>query len=283
MDRTARAATAIPARSGIGLRAPHYREILRQRPDIGWLEVHSENFFGEGGQPHDFLERLRDRYPLSLHGVGLGVGSTAPLNTVHLGKLRRLIRRYEPGLVSEHLCWSAAGGRHLNELLPLPCTEEALEHVCERVSAVQDLLGRRILLENVSTYLRFKHSTIPEWQFLSEVAVRTGCGILLDVNNVYVSAVNHGFDAREYLAAIPAAAVEEIHLAGYDDYGPCLIDTHGRAVTQDVWMLYRETVRRLGARPTLIEWDTDIPALGALIDEARKADRIAEEEHAVAA
>ena len=280
MERAARAAVAIPARSGIGLRAPHYRDILEQRPDLGWLEVHSENYFGDGGQPHDFLERLRDRYPLSLHGVGLGLGSTATLDAVHLGKLRRLIDRYEPGLVSEHLCWSAAGDRHLNDLLPLPYTEEALEHVCARMDAVQTALGRRILVENVSAYLRFRHSTIPEWEFLGAVAIRTGCGILLDVNNVYVSAVNHGFDAHEYLAGIPAVAVEEIHLAGFDDSGPCLIDTHGRAVAQEVWALFRETIRRLGPRPTLIEWDTDIPALPVLIEEARTAARIVEEEHA---
>jgi hypothetical protein len=280
VDLAARAAVAIPARGGIGLRAPHYREILEQRPDVGWLEVHSENYFGDGGQPHDYLERLRDRYPLSLHGVALGLGSTGALDTVHLGKLRRLIDRYEPGLVSEHLCWSAAGGRHLNDLLPLPYTEEVLDHVCIRVDAVQSTLGRRILIENVSSYLRFRHSTIPEWEFLGAVAGRTGCGILLDVNNVYVSAVNHGFDAHEYLASVPAAAVEEIHLAGFDDSGPCLIDTHGRAVAAEVWALFRETIRRVGPHPTLIEWDTDIPALPVLLEEARKADRVVEEAHA---
>jgi uncharacterized protein (UPF0276 family) len=275
-----RSAIAIPARSGIGLRAPHYRDILEQHPDIGWLEVHSENYFGEGGQPHDFLEQLRDRYPLSLHGVGLGLGSIDPLDIDHLRKLRRLIDRYQPGLVSEHLCWSAVHGRHLNDLLPLPYTEEALDHVCRRVDGVQSFLGRQILVENISAYVRFRHSTIPECAFLQTLAERTGCGILLDVNNIYVNAVNHGFDAKEYLAKIPAAAVQEIHLAGFDERGSCLIDTHGRAVAAAVWALYRETVQRIGPRPSLIEWDTDIPALSVLVGEAAKATLIMEHMHA---
>jgi hypothetical protein len=274
---------AVPCAAGIGLRAPHYRELLDTRPAIGWLEVHSENFFGEGGQPHWFLEQLRAHYPLSLHGVGLGLGSVDPLSFVHLDKLERLIARYQPALVSEHLCWSAAGGRHLNDLLPLPYTDEALAHVCGRIERVQERLRRQILVENVSSYLRYRHSTIPEWEFLAQVIRRTGCGLLLDVNNVYVSAVNHGFDAREYLAAMPAAAVQEIHLAGFEAAAQLLIDTHGGPVADPVWTLYRDTLARIGARPTLIEWDTDIPQLPVLLGEARKADALLEQTHAVPA
>jgi uncharacterized protein (UPF0276 family) len=274
---------AIPLRAGIGLRAPHCRQIIDSRPDIAWVEVHSENYFGDGGQPHQFLQRIRGDCPLSLHGVGLGLGSVSPLDRVHLDKLARLIHRYEPGLVSEHLCWGAAGRRHLNDLLPLPYTEEALAHVCGRIEQVQSHLGRQILIENVSSYLQFRHSTIPEWEFLAEVASRSGCAILLDVNNIHVSAVNHGFDALTYLAAIPATAVQEIHLAGFDATGPCLIDTHGTAVADEVWSLYGEAIARLGPRPTLIEWDTDIPPLGVLLGEAAKAAHILERVHAVAA
>jgi uncharacterized protein len=278
-----RATAAIPARAGIGLRAPHCREIIDTRPDIAWVEVHSENYFGDGGQPHQFLERIRRDHPLSLHGVGLAIGSAAPVDRGHLDKLARLIERYEPGLVSEHLCWGAAAGRHLNDLLPLPYTEEALAHVCARIELTQAHLGQQILIENVSSYLQFRHSTIPEWEFLAEVSARSGCAILLDVNNIYVSAVNHGFDALSYLNAIPAAAVREIHLAGFDASGPCLIDTHGTAVSDDVWTLYRAAIARLGPRPTLIEWDTDIPPLGILLAEAAKATQILEHVHAIAA
>ena len=275
--------TFLPPAAGIGLRAPHYREVVEARPRTAWFEVHSENFFGAGGQPHWFLERVRAHYPLSLHGVGLGLGSTDPLSQAHLSKLAGLIERYEPALVSEHLCWSAAGGRHLNDLLPLPLTEEALEHVCERVDAVQTALGRQILVENISSYLRYRHSTIPECEFVAEVARRSGCGILLDVNNVFVSAVNHGFDPRKYLAAIPSEAVGEIHLAGFTAVEGCLIDTHGSAVSSDVWKLYAEIVQRIGPRPTLIEWDTDIPPLEILLGEACRAQQILEHGHALAA
>jgi uncharacterized protein (UPF0276 family) len=274
----------IPALAGIGLRTPHYREMIERRPaNVGWLEVHSENYFGEGGRPHAFLEMLRADYPLSLHGVGLGLGSTGPLDAEHLRRLARLIERYQPGLVSEHLCWSATGERHLNDLLPLPYTEEALAHVTQRIAYTQEYLRRPILIENVSSYLRYRHSTIPEWEFVAEAARRTGCGILLDVNNIYVNAVNHGFDPQSYLAAMPAQAVQEIHLAGYDDQGGCLIDTHGAAVSEPVWSLYRDAISRFGERATLIEWDTDIPALDLLIVEARKAAAILETAHAIAA
>jgi hypothetical protein len=272
----------IPSSAGIGLRAPHYRALLETQPDVGWLEAHSENFFCDGGQPHWFLERLRARYPLSLHGVGLGLGSCDPLNEAHLTKLARLISRYQPGLVSEHLCWGAAAGRHLNDLLPLPYTEEALAHICTRIDATQARLGRQILIENVSSYLRFKHATIPEWEFLAALAQRTGCGILLDVNNIYVNAVNHGFDPAGYLSAIPVEAVQEIHLAGFDQADGVLIDTHGKRVYPEVWSLYRRAVARFGPRPTLIEWDTDIPGLEVLLEEAHKAEQTLESHRAVA-
>ena len=266
--------SAIPVRAGIGLRTPHQRQVLAERPDVGWLEVHSENFFARGGQVLQVLERARSHYPLSLHGVGLSLGSVDPLSSEHLSLLKGLVERFEPGLVSDHLCWGAVGGRHLNDLLPLPYTEEALEVVCRNVGAAQEHLGRQILVENVSSYLQFSDSSIPEWEFLAEVARRSGCGILLDVNNIYVSSVNHGFDALAYLDAVPPQAVQEIHLAGFDSNGACLIDTHGKPVHGPVWNLYGEALSRLGPVPTLIEWDTDLPALEILLGEARKAQEI---------
>ena len=273
----------IPVRSGVGLRAPHYREVLATLPAIGWFEVHSENYFGDGGQPLHYLERIRAAYPISLHGVGLSLGTTDSLDRNHLRALRDLIARIEPGLVSEHLCWSGVAGRHVNDLLPLPYTEEALSVVCAHVGEAQDALGRRILVENVSSYLQFSHSTIDEWDFIAEVAARSGCGILLDINNIYVSACNHGFDARRYLNAVPASAVGEMHLAGFDLADGLLIDTHGTRVADAVWQLYGEAVDHFGALPTLIEWDTDLPALAVLLHEAATADRLREERNALAA
>jgi hypothetical protein len=213
----------------------------------------------------------------------MSLGSTDPLDREHLAKLARLIARIEPVLVSEHLCWSSVGGRHFNDLLPLPYTEEALAHVCDRVDTVQEALGRELLVENVSSYLEFAASVIPEWEFVAAVARRTGCRLLLDVNNIHVNAVNHGFDADAYVAAIPADAVAEIHLAGFDASGPCLIDTHGAPVAPEVWALYRRTIGRIGARPTLIEWDTDIPSFAVLQHEAATAQAMLEECDAVAA
>lgn len=274
---------SIPARAGIGLRAPHYQALLDQKPAIGWLEAHAENYFGDGGQPLYYLERLREHYPLSLHGVGLSPGSTDPLNTTHLKKLKRVCDRFQPALVSEHLCWNAINGTHLNDLLPLPYTEEALAHVSERITQIQDHLGRQILIENLSSYLQFKHSTIPEWEFLNEVANGSGCGILLDVNNIYVNARNHDFNAHAYLNAVDTKHVQEIHLAGFDEREQILIDTHGKRVDAAVWDLYRKTIDRFGPTPTLIEWDTDIPALSVLLDEARKAETILEAQHAAVA
>jgi hypothetical protein len=267
----------LPTREGIGLRAPHYRELLATRPGVGWLEVHSENYFGAGGQPLHYLERAREHYPVSLHGVGLSLGSVDPLDREHLRKLRSLIERIGPAMVSEHLCWGSFGGRHLNDLVPLPCTEEALELAAARIREAQDFLGRRILVENVSSYLQFAHSTIPEWEFLVEAARRGGCGILLDVNNIYVNSVNHGFDASRYLASVPRELVQELHLAGFDRGEHCLIDTHGRPVAEPVWALYREALERFGPVPTLIEWDTELPALAVLVGEAQRARALMEE------
>ena len=261
---------------GIGLRAPHHDAFLATRPDVDWVEVHSENFFVDGGPVIHVLERVRADYPISLHGVGLGLGSAAPLSQEHLDKLGRLIRRIDPFLVSEHLCWAQAGdGRYVNDLLPLPYTAEALHHVCARIEAVQERLGRSVLIENLSAYLQYRGADYSEWDFLAEVARRSGCGILLDINNVYVNAVNHAFDPLDYLAAIPSAAVGEIHLAGFSVQQVAgrklLVDTHSRAVTEPVWSLYAAALERLGRRPTLIEWDNDLPQLDTLLAEARKA------------
>ena len=275
----------VPAQVGVGLRAPHYRELLDRLPELGFLEVHSENYFGAGGQPHHFLQRLRGRYPLSLHGVGLSLGSAEPIDMAHLRRLKILIERYQPGLVSEHLCWSSVGGHHLNDLLPLPYTEEALGIVARKLSQAQDYLGRQILLENISSYLEFAASDIPEWQFLAELVKLSGCGILLDVNNIYVNAVNHGCDAAQFILNVPREAVQEIHLAGFDQGADLLIDTHGKPVHGDVWKLYRLALQRFGPVPTLIEWDTDIPPLDVLLGEADKAKIMLQQEdfHADAA
>ena len=274
---------ALPVAAGIGLRAPHVGYVKAQRPPVAWFEVHSENYFAEGGPAIASLERIRADYPLSLHGVGLSLGSTDPLSRAHLAKLASLIARVEPALVSEHLSWSGVGGRHFNDLFPLPCTDEAVAHVCSRVAEVQDILGRVIALENVSSYVGFADSDIAEWEFVAAVVARTGCKLLLDVNNVYVNAVNHGFDAETYLAAMPGDAVAEIHLAGFDARGPCLIDTHGARVAPEVWALYRSAIERFGARPTLIEWDVDIPEFSVLETEALAATTILESRDAIAA
>ena len=260
--------------AGIGLRASHYRQLKETLPAVGWLEGHSENYFGDGGHPLAYLHELRSHYPLSLHGVGLSLGSTDPLNRAHLSRLKHVCERFEPRLVSEHLAWCSVQGRYFNDLLPLPYTDEAMGHVVRRIQEVQDYLGRQILMENVSSYLQYKHSTVPEWEFMREVALRSGCGILLDVNNVYVSASNHGFDAIAYLEAMPREAVQEFHLAGFERSGELLLDTHGRPVHEQVWALYRRAVAMFGAIPTLVEWDTDIPALEVLIGEADKAEAI---------
>ena len=266
----------LPASTGIGLRAAHYRQFLEGRPNISWLEVHSENYFGGGGYDLHVLERVRQDYPLSLHGVGLSLGSADGLRERHLTKLKRLVERIEPVLVSEHLCWGALGGRHFNDLLPLPYTREALDLMVTRVDQVQTALGRSMLVENVSAYLEYRASEIPELEFLAELARRTGCGILFDVNNLYVNAINHGFDPADALQALPATAVHEIHLAGHAQNDDCMIDDHGSRVADPVWTLYEAACRHCGPVPTLIEWDTNLPALDVLLAEARKAQEVSE-------
>jgi uncharacterized protein (UPF0276 family) len=274
----AQVSRSIPACAGIGLRAQHHLQVIRDKPEAAWFEVHSENYFADGGAQVQALLKIRERYPLSLHGVGLSLGSTDPLNADHLSKLRRAIVRFEPGLVSEHLSWSSVGGRFANDLLPLPYTEEALRHVSRNISRTQDALGRQILIENVSSYLQFKQSSMPEWAFVAAVAAEAGCGILLDINNIYVAAHNHGLDAYQYLQAIPVGCVQEFHLAGHratDVNGQSvLIDTHDGPVIDAVWDLYAAAVKRFGAIPALIEWDTDIPDFSVLQAEANKAEAV---------
>jgi len=248
--------------------------VVETRPDVAWLEVHTENYMG-GGAPLAYLEAIRGRYPLSLHGTGLSLGSAGGLDALHLERIRRTVERIEPALLSEHLSWSVSGGRYLADLLPLPMTEEALDVVCRHVDQAQTYLRRRILIENPSTYLRYRHSTIPEWEFLAALAARCGCGILCDVNNIFVSASNHGWNPLTYLAGLPPAAVGEIHLAGHSvrqiDGRTLRIDDHGSRVIAEVWTLYEVALSRLGPVPTLIEWDVNVPPIDVLLDEAAKA------------
>lgn len=262
-----------PSGVGIGLRHAHYRDFLSAVPDIDWIEVHSENYFGDGGYDLHVLQSVRRDLPVSLHGVGLGIGSSTPLDPVHLDKLARLAARIEPSVVSEHLCWGAVPGAHLNDLLPMPLTQAALDWLSARVSAVQDRLQRPILLENVSTYVRFRDDQYGETAFLAELAKRTGCGVLLDVNNLYVNERNHGENALEAIDAMPREYVGEIHLAGHRVTDVAVVDDHGSRVAPAVWDLYEHAVRRFGGVPTLIEWDTDVPAIDVLVDEARLARR----------
>jgi uncharacterized protein (UPF0276 family) len=266
-------ASIAPRAVGIGLRAPHYSAILEARPALGFLEIHSENYFFAGGPALAWLERFAASWALSFHGVGLALGSADPLDERHLAKLAALVARFEPALVSEHLCWGVAGGRHANDLLPLACSEEALALVAGRIDAVQERLGRRILVENVSSYVAMEGAAMSEWEFIAEVSRRSGCGVLLDVNNVWVSSRNHGFDPMRFVEGLDPGSVGEIHLAGHEREGEILVDTHSRRVCDEVWALYEHAIARLGARPTLIEWDADIPALGVLVGEAREAER----------
>ena len=275
-----RVAAPLPPRAGVGFKPEHFDAIRPQRPDLGFFEIHAENYMGAGGPPHRRLEAIRADYPLSLHGVGLSLGLPRPLDRDHLSRLKALIQRYEPGLFSEHLAWSSHDVGFLNDLLPLPYTQETLALVVAHIDETQAALGVRMALENPSSYLAFADSVIPETEFLAEVAARTGCGLLLDVNNVFVSATNHGFDAGRYLNAFPLDLVEEIHLAGYfdsrdDDDNALLIDAHDSPVREIVWSLYESVVARGGARPTLIEWDNALPAWDALYAEAERADAIA--------
>jgi hypothetical protein len=261
---------------GVGLRAAHYRDFLEQRPAVDWLEVHTENYFAAGGRDSHVLLQLRADYPLSLHGVGMGLGSARGFCLQHVQRVAEAVRRYEPALVSEHLCWGALGDRQLNDLLPLPLSRAALELLCQRVAQVQDILGRQLLVENVSTHLRFHADAMSEAEFLNTLAERTGCGILLDVNNLYVNACNHGEDPHAAMAAIAIQHVQEMHLAGHLVTSDSVIDHHGDRVSEAVWTLYAEAVQRFGAVSTLIEWDTDIPALAVLLDEAARARSVQE-------
>jgi uncharacterized protein (UPF0276 family) len=256
---------------GIGLRPKHYGRFLECRPSVDWVEAISENFMRIGGRPLAVLEKVRRDFPVGLHGVSLSIGSTDPLNRDYLSDLAALARRIEPAVISDHLCWGSHGGRYVHDLLPLPFTEESLEHVVRRVARVQEALGRRILLENVSSYLTYVESTLSEWDFLAEVARRADCGILLDINNVYVSSKNHGFDPMDYLQAMPVDRVGQYHLAGHSDCGEYLLDTHDHHVCSEVWDLYGEAVRRFGLVSTLIEWDENVPVLEVLIAESRQA------------
>ncbi len=269
----------IPARAGVGLKAPHYDAILAERPDVGWFEVHAENYMGAGGPPHHYLESIRRDYPLSLHGVGLSIGGDALLDEAHLARLKALNERYQPGLVSEHLAWSSHNDVFFNDLLPLPYTQEAVERVSDHIDRLQEVLGRRILLENPSTYVAFQASEMSEIDFLKAVVARSDCGLLLDVNNVLVSATNQAYSAEGYIDAFPMASVGEIHLGGHardrDDAGAALlIDAHDRAVDDKVWSLYGRTIARCGLMPSLVEWDNDLPAWKTLFAEARTADRL---------
>ncbi len=275
--RPPRVAAPIPTRSGVGLKPEHIGAILDQRPDLGFFEIHAENYMGDGGPPHRQLEAIRALYPLSLHGVGLSIGSPRPLDRDHLQRLAVLNKRYEPGLFSEHLAWSSHGGAFLNDLLPLPYTPETLAAVCDHIDEVQAVIGRKMLLENPSTYVAFAESTITETEFIGEIVRRTGCGLLLDVSNIIVGATNHGYDPLAYLDAFPLQHVCEIHLAGFadssDDAGHRLIiDAHDSPVREEVWALYKEVIARRGATPTLIEWDNDVPVWPTLYGEARRAE-----------
>ncbi|HME29872.1 MAG TPA: DUF692 domain-containing protein [Pseudolabrys sp.] len=276
MSPTAKQGNSIPAKAGIGLRFQHHQSVIDTQSDVAWMEVHTENYMG-GGTPLRYLDAIRRDVPMSLHGVGLSLGSAEGLDPGHLERIRQVAERIEPGLMSEHIAWSVVGGAYLPDLLPLPMTEEALDVVCRHVDQVQSYLNRRILVENPSTYVTFRHSTIREWEFMAAVAARTGCGILCDVNNIYVSTQNHGWDASAYLAGLPPAAIGEIHLAGHAvrqlaDGTTLRIDDHASRVIPEVWALYQEALARFGPVPTLIEWDNDIPPLEILLAEANHAD-----------
>ena len=276
---TRSAGPALPFKSGVGLKAQHYRTILDSRPKAGFFEVHAENFMGAGGPPHRYLEAIRGHYPLSIHGVGLNIGGSQPLDRTHLRRLRQLLDRYQPDLFSEHLAWSSHGGLFLNDLLPLPYTRSTLDLVCNHIDETQAFLGRRMLLENPSTYITFAESTLTEEEFIAAIAQRTGCGLLLDVNNAYVSSINQQRDPAQYLDRYPLQHVEQFHLAGFaetqDPSGArLLIDTHGDQVHADVWQLYVDVVSRAPRAPTLIEWDNEVPEWHTLLAEAHKADAI---------
>jgi uncharacterized protein len=271
---------SLPPLPGLGFKPQHYAAIREMRPALGFFEVHAENYMGAGGPPHAMLTALRADYAVSLHGVGLSIGGPDPLDRDHLARLRALNDRYQPESFSEHLAWASHGGEFLNDLLPLPYTPETLGIVCDHIDQLQEALGRQILLENPATYVLFEQSEIPETAFLAEIAARTGCGLLLDINNVFVSCTNHRTDPRAYLDAFPMFAVGELHLGGHEEEelpsGPLLIDAHGAAVADPVWALYAETVTKFGALPSLVEWDNDVPDFPVLLAEAERAFAILE-------
>lgn len=271
--------------TGIGLRSEHHHDLLEKRPRIAWVEVHSENYFAEGGKSIHFLEKVRCDYPISLHSLGLSLGSTDDLNWQHLKKLHDLAMRIGPCLISDHLSWSSIDGHYLHDLLPLPYTEEVVNHVVARIQQVQEYLKRQILIENISSYICYESSMMSEHEFLKSVAIKSGCGILLDINNIYVSASNLHFNPQEYIAAIPTQLVQEIHLAGFTtttiDGSEILIDSHNRAIMPAVWELFHQAIQQLGPKPTIIEWDTDLPSLETLCLEAYRAENILRENHVV--
>jgi uncharacterized protein (UPF0276 family) len=263
-----------PRGVGIGLRHAHYADFMSGTPPVDWVEVHSENYFGDGGYDLHVLDHVRRDFPVSLHGVGLGLGSAVPLDTTHLARLKRLVDRIQPAVVSEHLCWSATAHGHLNDLLPIPLTDEALEHLCSRVHALQEVLAQPVLLENVSTYVRFHDDQYGETAFLTELARRTGCGVLLDVNNLYVNQCNHGEDAVAAMNALTPGVIGEIHLAGHRVTENAVVDDHGSHIAPAVWSLYEYALKRFGNLPTLIEWDTDIPPLDELLAQVNQTRQI---------
>jgi uncharacterized protein (UPF0276 family) len=261
--------------AGVGLRAQHYRDLLEADANpVPWVEILADNFLARGGTVLANLERVRERYPFSFHCVGMSLGSTDPLNMEYLYRLKELADGFQPAQISDHLAWVGVNGRYVHDLVPMPYTQESLEHMAVRIDQVQNLLGRTILIENPSAYLAFSNSEITEPEFLQALTEKTGCELLIDVNNIHVSAVNNGFSTSEYLSAIPAERVREIHLAGYEEMDGYLFDTHGQRVHEPVWALYKQAIQHFGSVPTLIEWDTDIPAFEVLADEAAKAQAV---------
>jgi uncharacterized protein (UPF0276 family) len=262
------------AGAGLGLRSSHYQEIFETQPDVPWFELLSDNYMADGGLPIQRAEHIRENYPVTLHGVGMSLGSADPLNFEYLKRLKNLAERLQPSFISDHIAWVSVAGQYTHDLLPLPYTQNMLQHLNDRIQQVQEYLGRTILIENPSSYLTFASSDIPEAEFIKQLCVSSGCELLLDVNNVYVSAQNHGFDAMEYLAALPTNKVKEIHLAGYEEMPGYLFDTHGYQVREPVWQLYAAALDRFGSVPTLIEWDTDVPEFATLLSEAKKAEQL---------